>query len=115
MEIANLQARIRRFRDERDWKQFHNHKDMALGICVESAELLEHFQWLKGDEIDQRASEKRQEITEEIADILIYLLELADNLDVDLVKAVEQKLAKNAAKYPVAKAKGSHKKYTELK
>ena len=114
MEIKALQAKIREFRDERDWKQFHNPKDMATAICLESAELLEHFQWRNGAEIDARAIEKRAEITDEIADIAVYLLELADNLGIDITAAINQKMVKNATKYPVAKAKGSNKKYTEL-
>ena len=105
---------IRDFRDERDWAQFHNPKDMAIAISIEASELLEHFLWKTTEESEQRVQEKRAEISDEIADIAVYLLELADNLDIDLAHAIKNKMKKNAAKYPVDKSKGSHAKYTEL-
>jgi dCTP diphosphatase len=114
MSVGDINQRIREFRDARDWKQFHNPKDMAVAISVESAELLEHFLWKSPAEVDRCVNDKKPEIRDEIADIAIYLFELADNLGINLVEAMEQKLAKNSAKYPVAKAKGSNKKYTEL-
>ncbi len=112
--LDELLNKIRNFRDERDWAQFHNHKDMAVSIVIEAAELLEHFQWKKEDELDETAKLKKDKISEEIADILIYLLELSDNLGIDIIEAAENKLKKNAEKYPVEKAKGSAAKYTEL-
>lgn len=114
MSVKEITAKIRAFRDERDWKQFHNPKDMAIAISLESSELLEHFLWKTTAESERCLVEKKQEIVDEIADISMYLFELADNLGIDLLQAMEQKLAKNALKYPVHKAKGSHKKYTEL-
>ena len=105
---------IRDFRDERDWAQFHNPKDMAIAISIEASELLEHFLWKTTEESEQRVLEKRAEISDEIADIAVYLLELADNLNIDLAHAIKNKMKKNAAKYPVDKSKGSHVKYTEL-
>ena len=105
---------IRDFRDERDWAQFHNPKDMAIAISIEASELLEHFLWKTTEESEQRVQEKRAEISDEIADIAVYLLELADNLNIDLAHAINNKMEKNAAKYPVDKSKGSHVKYTEL-
>jgi dCTP diphosphatase len=105
---------IRDFRDERDWAQFHNPKDMAIAISIEASELLEHFLWKTTEESEQRVQEKRAEISDEIADIAVYLLELADNLNIDLAHAIKNKMKKNAAKYPVDKSKGSHVKYTEL-
>jgi dCTP diphosphatase len=107
-------ARIRMFRDARDWMQFHNPKNLSISICLEASELLEHFQWKTMEESEAHAKAARAKISEEIADVAIYLLELADNLGVDLLATVNAKLAKNEAKYPVAKAKGSAKKYTQL-
>ena len=114
MSFSTVTEQIREFRDSRDWKQFHNPKDMAVAISIESAELLEHFLWKSPAEIEQCVKRKRSEISDEIADIAIYLFELADNLDIDLAEAMKTKIAKNAIKYPVEKAKGSNKKYTEL-
>ena len=105
---------IRDFRDERDWAQFHKPKDMAIAISIEASELLEHFLWKTNEESEQQVLEKRAEISDEIADIAVYLLELADNLNIDLAHAIKNKMKKNAAKYPVDKSKGSHVKYTEL-
>jgi dCTP diphosphatase len=107
-------ARIRTFRDARDWMQFHNPKNLSISICLEASELLEHFQWKTMEESEAHAKSARAEISEEIADVAIYLFELADNLGVDLLATVNAKLAKNEAKYPVAKAKGSAKKYPQL-
>ena len=114
MSFCAVTERIREFRDLRDWKQFHNPKDMAVAISIESSELLEHFLWKSPAEVDRCVSDKRAEISDELADIAIYLFELADNLEIDLAQAMEAKIAKNALKYPVDKAKGSNKKYTEL-
>jgi NTP pyrophosphatase (non-canonical NTP hydrolase) len=108
-------AKIRAFRDARDWMQFHNPKNLAISINLEAAELLEHFQWKSMEESEAHAKTARDEIAEEMADVAIYLFELADNLGVDLLAAVDAKLTKNDHKYPVAKAKGSAKKYTHLK
>ena len=112
--LNDIIERIKVFRDERDWMQFHNHKDMAISIVIEAAELLEHFQWQTEEEIDQHVKENKDKISEEIADIGIYLIELADNLGVNLVDAMHKKLDKNAKKYPVDKAKGRHDKYDQL-
>ena len=114
MTIQEIQEQIRKFRDERDWMQFHNPKDMAAALAIEAAELQEIFLWQTGPGIEAIAEAKRERIEEEIADVAVYLLELADNLEVDLPKAIESKLAKNALKYPVEKAKGSNVKYTDL-
>ena len=113
MTLQEITEKIRRFRDERDWAQFHNPKDMAIAISLEASELLEHFLWQKPDEIDERISERRSEIESEIADIAIYLTELADNLGIDLLMAMEEKIRINGEKYPVDRVKGSSKKYTE--
>jgi len=113
--LYDLQKRVAKFREERDWKQFHTPKDLAISIAIESAELLECFQW-KNEKVvsEYLKSEKSSEINEEMADILIYLVNLSDILGVDLIKAANDKFSKNATKYPAEKAKGNAKKYTEL-
>ena len=113
-EIQALTEKIKKFRDERDWAQFHNHKDMALSLCLEAAEVLEHFQWKKPEEVETHANKCKDAIAEELADVAMYLFEFADNLGIDLKSAIEDKLVKNAQKYPIEKAKGSAKKYTQL-
>ena len=112
-EIKSIQKKIRAFRDERDWMQFHNPKDMATAISIEAAELLEIFLWKSPAESVQVAKKNQEHVKEEIADIAAYLFELADNLDIDLIAAMEAKLATNAVKYPAAQVRGSSKKYTE--
>lgn len=104
------------FRDERDWKQFHNPKDLAISITLEAAELLEHFQWKTPGEVEAflAKEENRGRLGEEMADILILLVSLADAVGVDLLQAARAKLRENAAKYPVDRAKGSARKYDEL-
>lgn len=113
-EIKDITERIIKFRDERDWKQFHNHKDMALSLTLEAAEVLEHFQWKSVKEVDKHAEECKDEIADELADVAMYLFEFSNNLGIDLSKAIAQKMKKNAAKYPVEKAKGKHTKYNRL-
>ncbi len=113
-DIKELTRKIKEFRDERDWLQFHNHKDMALSLVLEAAEVLEHFQWKKPEEVDVHAINCKEEIAEELADVACYLFELADNLKIDLRQAIESKLTKNARKYPIRKAKGNATKYTEF-
>jgi len=114
-DIKILTKKINKFVKERDWKKFHNHKDMALSLVLEAIEVLEHFQWKASiRDINKHAKNKKADIADELADVAIYLFELADNLDINIAEAVENKLKKNAAKYPIHKAKGSAKKYTEL-
>lgn len=113
-EIKAITEKIKKFRDERDWQQFHNHKDMALSLVLEAAEVLEHFQWKSPKEVDKYGAACKDEIADELADVAMYLFELADNLGINLSDAIEQKLLKNAKKYPVEKAKGKHTKYTKL-
>lgn len=114
MSIEELQELIRQFRDERDWMQFHNHKDMAAALAIEASELQELFLWKQGEEIEAVAADKRGKLEDELADVAVYLLELADNLGVNLEEAIAAKLEKNALKYPVHKSKGSNAKYDEL-
>lgn len=113
-DIEELTEKIKRFRDERNWSQFHNHKDMAISLVLEAGELLEHFQWKSPEEVASHGEHMKEEISEEIADIAIYLFELADNLGINLSEAVENKLKKNDERYPVKKARGRHTKYNKL-
>ena len=112
--MEQVLQRIRRFRDERDWMKFHDPKNLAMSISIEAAELLEHFQWKTGEESSRYASENREVIADEVADVAIYLFELADNIGIDLVAAIHHKLDKNAAKYPIEKARGVATKYDKL-
>ncbi|KKQ81502.1 MAG: hypothetical protein UT05_C0015G0011 [Parcubacteria group bacterium GW2011_GWF2_38_76] len=113
--IEDLQSKVAKFRDDRDWKQFHTPKDLAMSIAIEAAELMECFQWKSKEDVEKYLdSEKSVEINEEMADILLYLLNLADVLEIDLLGSAYKKLEKNDRKYPAAKAKGNAKKYTEF-
>jgi NTP pyrophosphatase (non-canonical NTP hydrolase) len=112
--IASLTEKILAFRDERDWLQFHTPKDMAAAIAIEAAELQEIFLWKSDEEQLQVLQAKRERVGEELADIAVYLLELAHNLSFDLGVLIEDKLKKNAEKYPVSLSKGSSSKYDEL-
>jgi NTP pyrophosphatase (non-canonical NTP hydrolase) len=112
--MEDVIAEIRRFRDERDWKQFHDPKSLAVSISIEAAELLEHFQWIDKAQAEKHAAENVGEISDEVADVAIYLIEFADVLGIDLKAAIRAKLAKNAVKYPVEKARGKITKYTKL-
>ena len=113
-DIKKLTSIIKKFRDERDWLQFHNHKDMALSLVLEAAEVLEHFQWKPPHEVSAYGRAHKEQIADELADVAAYLFELSDNLGIDLGEAVIKKMKKNAKKYPVRKAKGKHTKYHSL-
>ncbi len=113
-EIKQISKKITKFRDDRDWMQFHNPKDMALSIVLESAELLEHFQWKSPKEVEEYVKNNKEELSDELADVAIYLFELSDNLKIDLAQAMAGKMKKNAKKYPITKAKGKHTKYNKL-
>lgn len=112
--LAELRDALRRFAAERDWDQFHFPKNLAIALSVEAAELLEHFQWLPDVDSAALPAEARGKVREELADVLLYLIRLADKLDIDLVAAAFDKIAVNAKKYPVHKARGTSKKYTDL-
>ena len=112
--IETLRSALRRFAAERDWDQFHLPKNLAIALSVEAAELLEHFQWMPDRESAALPPEKRARVQEELADVLLYLIRLADKLDIDLARAAVDKMAVNAKKYPVRKARGNSKKYTDL-
>ncbi|MBO0430741.1 nucleotide pyrophosphohydrolase [Enterococcus sp. DIV0660C] len=107
----NSMEKVNKFRDDRNWRQFHNEKDLAISISLEASELLELFQWKQSEEVTANQVER---IKEELADVLIYSYMLADNLDFDLEEIIEEKLIKNNIKYPVEKSVGKREKYTEL-
>jgi len=111
--LAELAQELRRFVKDRDWDQFHSPKNLSMALAVEVAELLEHFQWLTEQETAELPPEKLAGIREEIGDVLIYLVRLADVLGIDPLEAAEDKLAKNEEKYPADKVKGKALKYTE--
>lgn len=113
-DIQELTDEINRFFHERDWKQFHNPKDMAITLLLEAAEVLEHFQWKNEQEIQDHIKINRSEIQDEIADVLVNVLALAHDLHIDPKQAVLAKLEKNRHKYPIEKSKGRHTKYTQL-
>jgi NTP pyrophosphatase (non-canonical NTP hydrolase) len=112
-----LMAEARRFRDARDWSQFHTPKNLAAAIAIEAAELQERFLWKSDKEIERELKDnaKRDAVVEEVADVLLFALLLADRLDIDVGKAIADKLASNEQKYPVALARGNARKYTELR
>lgn len=112
--LRALRDALRQFAVDRDWDQFHSPKNLAIALSVEAAELLEHFQWASEADSATLAPDKRTMVQEEVADVLLYLVRLADKLDIDLVAAATEKMKLNAAKYPAEKARGSSKKYTEL-
>ena len=112
-ELDKLIKRIRGFNKERDWEQFHSPKNLAMALVVEVSEIAEHFQWLKENESRNLSAEKVTEIEEEIGDVMLFLLNLCNELGIDAVKAAEEKLEKNREKYPVEKAKGNARKYSE--
>ncbi len=113
-ELENIKIKLREFAAERDWDQFHSPKNFSMAMIVECAELVEHFQWLTDEQSKQLSAETLDEVSLEMADILIYLIRLADKLDVDLIESVKRKMVLNAEKYPVDKAKGIATKYNKL-
>ena len=112
--IATLRDKLRTFASDRDWDQFHSPKNLAIALSVEASELLEHFQWVFDAESAALSPEKFLKVREEVADVFLYLIRLADKLGIDLVSAANEKIRVNAGKYPIDKARGSSKKYTDL-
>ena len=109
-----LRSKLAQFADERDWDQFHNPKNLAMALIAEAGELVEHFQWLSPQQAENLSAESKSEVALEIADVLLFLLRLADKLDIDPIAAAEKKMALNAEKYPVAKSRGKATKYNKL-
>jgi dCTP diphosphatase len=112
--LSQLRDALREFAAERDWDQFHSPKNLASALSVEAAELLECFQWLTEQQSRNLAPEQLARVRDELADVLNYLVRIADKLDVNLLEAAREKIQKNAVKYPVEKSRGSVKKYSEL-
>ena len=112
--LASLRDALRQFTAARDWQQFHTPKNLAIALAVEAAELLEHFQWLSAEQSARLDARRRRAVADEIADVLLYLTRLADVLAIDPLAAARRKLRQNARKYPVARARGNARKYSEL-
>jgi len=112
--LSDLTAELRRFAKARDWDQFHSPKNLAAALSVEAGEVLEHFQWLTEAQSRKLSAKKRAQIELELADVLLYLLRLADQLGIDLLDAASRKIRINAKKYPPDRARGNAKKYSEL-
>ena len=112
-ELAELKERLRAFARERDWEQFHSPKNLAMALIVEAGELVEHFQWLTEAQAAELAPDKREAVRQEVADVLLYLVRLADVLGIDLMQAARDKIGLNERKYPAEKVRASAKKYTE--
>lgn len=108
--LADLRDLVRRFVDERDWRQFHSPKNLSMSLAIEAAELMEHFQWIDVDESRRLRSDqaKLNAVREEVADVMCYLLALANELELDLSAAVRDKMVKNAAKYPAEQSRGRY-------
>ncbi len=113
--LDNLRNRINQFVEQRDWQQFHSPKNLAMALIVEAAELVEHFQWVTQQESYELSPEKREQVSHELADTFVYLLRIADVLDIDLIHAANSKMDLNAKKYPVEKVRGRNNKYTDYK
>ena len=112
-DLTTIRDTVRTFVTERDWDQFHTPKNLSSALSVEAAELLEHFQWLKTGTLEELGPAKLEQVRHEMADVLVYLVRLADKLDVDLGAAVEEKMILNRAKYPADKVRGDMRKYNE--
>src|SRR5690242_4308895 len=112
-DIKLLTKKVVDFRDAREWKQFHNPKDEALSLMLEASEVLEHFQWKNGDELNAYIETHKENIGEELVDVLHWVLLMSHDLGIDIEEAFARKKAKDEIKYPVEKFRGSHRKYSE--
>ena len=112
--LVSLRDALRRFAAARDWQQFHTPKNLAMALSVEAAELLEHFQWLTPEQSARLDKKRKRAVEDEIADVLLYLTRLADVLKIDPLAAARRKIRVNARKYPVSRAKGNARKYSEF-
>jgi dCTP diphosphatase len=113
-DLEGLRTQLRAFAAARDWDPFHSPKNLAMALSAEAAELLEIFQWLTEEQSRRLDAQARRAAADEVADVLLYLVRIADKLDLDLLAEAERKLADNERRYPVEKARGTAKKYTEL-
>lgn len=112
--LVSLRDALRQFAAARDWQQFHTPKNLAMALSVEAAELLEHFQWLTPEQSSRLDRKRKRAVEDEIADVLLYLTRLADVLEIDPLLAARRKIRLNARKYPVSRAKGNARKYSEF-
>lgn len=112
--IADLTSQIQAFVDAREWRKYHNAKDLAVAISAEAGELMQHFVWQQDEQIERRLEAHREEIASEIADVAILLFEFADNLGYNLGEVMQDKIARNDVRYPVEKSRGNNLKYSEL-
>ena len=113
-QIEALTKIINDFRDARNWRQFHNPKDLAISLSLEAGEVLEHFQWKSPEEIKKYVKEHKKEIADELADVFYWVLLMSSDLDIDIEKALKNKMIQNNKKYSIKKAKGKHTKYNKL-
>lgn len=113
-DLETLRNQLRTFAAEREWDQYHSPKNLAAALSVEASELLEIFQWLSEEQSRNLPPELLEATNAEVADVLLYLIRISDKLNIDLIAAAKAKMVVNAVKYPVAKARGSSRKYTEL-
>jgi NTP pyrophosphatase (non-canonical NTP hydrolase) len=112
--IKDLTNRIIAFRDARDWKQFHNPKDVSLSLVLEAGEVMEHFQWKNKEEIEEYIKTDKEHVGDELADVLYWVLLMSHDLNIDILDALDKKIKKNEEKYPIDKSKGKHTKYNKL-
>ncbi len=113
-DIEIVTNKLLEFRKKRNWEQFHKPKDLAISLVLEAGELLEHFQWRSDEEIRKHVIDQKNEVAEELADVFNWVLLLAHDLNIDIIKSSLKKIDKNRKKYPVKKTKGKHTKYTNL-
>ena len=113
-EIREMTKKIKKFCKDREWKQFHDPKDLAISLSLEASEVLEHFQWKSKEEIEEYVKTHKEHVGEELADVLYWVLLMSYDLKIDIVNAFNKKMLKNASKYPVEKVKGRHCKYNKL-
>ncbi|MBI2173279.1 MAG: nucleotide pyrophosphohydrolase [Candidatus Aenigmarchaeota archaeon] len=116
VNISELKEKIKKFCEDRDWDQYHGAKEISIGIITEASEILEHFRFKSESEIEEmfKSNDKRDQISEEMADTMYFLLRLAQRYEIDLSEALDRKMQKNEGRYPIERSKGSNKKYTEL-
>lgn len=113
-DVKKMTDKLMKFRKDRNWQQFHNPKDLALSLVLEATEVLEHFQWKNGEELEKYIKENKKELSYELADTLYWVLTMVHDFDIDIVKAFDEKMKINAQKYPVSKFKGKAEKYNQI-
>ncbi len=114
LTLKSLTGKIINFRNARNWKQFHNPKDISLSLVLEASEVMEHFQWKNREEIETYIKTNKKDIAEELADVLYWILLMSHDLKIDILNSLDKKIRRNAEKYPVEKSRGKHTKYNKL-